>query len=57
MQGTWEWTDGSAWDYTNWKTNEPNGGTTENCLSIYTTTEWNDNPCDRLLPYVCKIAK
>ena len=24
QEGTWTWSDGTAWDYTNWNTNEPN---------------------------------
>lgn len=34
-EGEWVWNDGSAWDYDNWDTDEPNGGQEENCLQLW----------------------
>jgi hypothetical protein len=57
LQGTWKWTDGSAWDYSHWLAGEPNGGTKENCLEVYKDSKWSDAPCDVSKSYVCKIVK
>ncbi len=67
MEGTWLWTDGSPFTYTNWRAGEPsNGGPTyvENCLVIEGSKTpddtWDDRPCDPSqiatsgsFPYVC----
>ena len=42
---TWVWTDGTPSDYTNWNTNEPNGGHIENCAELLTSGLWNDIGC------------
>ncbi len=73
MQGIWKWTDGTPLDYTNWAkhnsqtgtSNEPNGGTKENCMEIFgrdcgrlpAFPFWNDGTCDRLQGYICKTVK
>ena len=53
-QFDFEWTDGSAWNYTNWNNGEPNNNanTDEDCVHIYPGNGfWNDNPCsDYFLP-------
>ena len=40
--GTFIWTDNTDVDYTNWRINEPNGGTNENCVLF----NWNGFPSD-----------
>jgi hypothetical protein len=35
MKGAWVWTDGSAWDYTNWGINEPNDALDGEDCSIF----------------------
>ena len=59
LQGTWAWTDGSAWDYTNWGVEQPGGSAKWNCLLSNVNTnardEWYDFPCDYGRSYVCKI--
>ncbi|KAK0405204.1 hypothetical protein QR680_017853 [Steinernema hermaphroditum] len=58
-----QWTDGSAFDFTNWHKGEPNKPSIEPCLEMYQDTApnwtWNNVPCDtpRLHVYVCKKAK
>jgi hypothetical protein len=44
----WLWITGEPWNYTDWATNEPNGGTNENCLAYRDEDGgyWNDEPCD-----------
>jgi hypothetical protein len=55
-QGIWVWTDGSAWDYTNWGIpEEPNGLHAENCLELMWYDYLNDLNCTITLTYVCKI--
>lgn len=50
-EGTWVWSDGSAYDYTDWMAGEPNGGASEDCVQINpwdfrVSREWNDYACD-----------
>lgn len=49
-EGNWTWADGSAYDYTDWMSGEPNGGTSENCVQInpwdhVVSRQWNDYAC------------
>ncbi|MCB9777082.1 MAG: hypothetical protein H6742_00795 [Alphaproteobacteria bacterium] len=62
VEGTFEWTDGAALDYTNWGVGEPNDGggggggelalvdSGEDCAAIQGDRDytWNDVPCDLL---------
>ena len=56
QEGTWTWSDGTAWDYTNWYTNEPNnayGG--QDFLHIYgwdSAGRWDDAG-EHSQPFVC----
>ena len=34
MEDSWIWEDGTPWGYTFWGQDEPNGGTSENCLLL-----------------------
>ena len=49
--GSWNWTDGSAWDFTQWATwprQQPDGWDGEDCLLIYDYGQengWNDQDC------------
>ena len=54
---TWLWSDGSSWEFTNWREGrEPNNSTgPENCVEIgHYEDSWNDWKCDRAVHYVCK---
>ena len=54
VQGAWEWSDGTALDYTPWWTGQPNGGTSQNCILMYPDQTWWDLECNSTRYYVCK---
>jgi len=55
-EGIFQWSDGSAVGYTNWRANQPNGGEGQNCVAAsYTDGKWYDNDCEYTLPAICKI--
>lgn len=41
-EGTWSWITGEPFTYSNWEPNEPNGGTTQNYLQMYSSGNWDD---------------
>jgi hypothetical protein len=51
-EGAFVWSDGTAVNYTNWDTPEPNGGRGSNCVHMNPwdyrgpTSRWNDSQCD-----------
>ena len=53
--GQWEWEDGTAWDFTNWKTGQPNnGGTGQHCVSKRSDETWDDILCSKDQQFVCE---
>ena len=48
LEGSYVWSDGTAWTYENWTPGEPNGRTRENCVvgNWRGHDNWNDGPCD-----------
>jgi len=62
VEGTWTWSNGDAFGYSNWNTGEPNdAGTGEDCNAMYgpATTHaglWNDADCANAYAYVCERA-
>jgi hypothetical protein len=52
-EGSFRWTDGSAADYANWGSGEPNDANGEDCTQLTTSGFWNDLPCDSPLAYIC----
>ena len=52
-----EWGDGSALTnvYENWKVNNPDGGTGENCIRMNNSGDWEDKPCFDNHKFVCYI--
>ncbi|XP_018958711.1 ladderlectin-like [Cyprinus carpio] len=55
QDGQWVWSDGTPYDYTNWCSNEPNGGDSENFVEINWTSNqcWNDASYSTSMGYVC----
>ena len=41
-EGTWSWITGESFTYSNWEPNEPNGGTSQNYLQMYSSGNWDD---------------
>jgi len=60
-EGTWTWTDGTPFNYTNWASGEGTDWTTQNCLAInpfYYNGDngyWHDLECYISYTYVCEI--
>ena len=51
-EGSWAWVTGEEWSYQSWNSSEPNGGTNENYLIIWTSDgNWNDIT-SRTVPYI-----
>ncbi|XP_038077198.1 lymphocyte antigen 75-like [Patiria miniata] len=53
------WIDGTALDYTNWNSGEPNEANgEEDCVEmtydVVAAGEWNDNACSKLNGYICQ---
>uniref|UniRef100_A0AC34GRD1 C-type lectin domain-containing protein n=1 Tax=Panagrolaimus sp. ES5 TaxID=591445 RepID=A0AC34GRD1_9BILA len=67
---SWEWTDGTPFDYKNWGMNEPDASGIQNCVVMWirqpcsdlnwdaAPTEWDNLQCKRkILNNVCKKAR
>ena len=60
-EGVWVWDDGTPWGFSNWGTDEPNGGPDENCIEIVSVSKlknihgwWNDVGCGaQTRGYIC----
>lgn len=54
--GAGDWSDGSAWNYTNWKAGEPNGNPGE-CVELnrWPDNEWNDINCGNQRSAICQL--
>ena len=55
-EGVWQWTDGSAWNFDNFRSGQPNNKNgNQHCLTINLGTgKWEDDPCDGKRFVVCK---
>ncbi|XP_059150343.1 macrophage mannose receptor 1-like isoform X2 [Physella acuta] len=56
-ESSFEWIDGSPFDFSKWDNGEPNGFTSsEDCVEVNSVTrKWNDNNCFTSKPFVCSI--
>ncbi|PIK60009.1 putative C-type lectin BfL-2-like [Apostichopus japonicus] len=58
IEGQFEWTDGSIFNYSHFADGEPNNHShREHCVHIYAETTWNDASCNGKKPFVCKRAQ
>ena len=61
MDGSFSWSDGSALDFENWESGEPNSvsGDGEDCVQMYNWDgKWNDAHCtNTYLDYICMTSK
>ncbi len=54
-EGVWVWTDGTAYTYKNWATNQPsNSGNNEDFVALDNTGTWNDVNTQNTGCYVCE---
>ncbi|XP_030059123.1 pulmonary surfactant-associated protein A [Microcaecilia unicolor] len=53
--GQFNYIDGNPLNYTNWRTNEPNGNGKENCVEMYTDGLWNDKKCNQYRLTICEF--
>ena len=57
--GTWEWTDGTPWQFTDFVSGEPNND--DQCLTVKLSSYghdhgWGDWPCNEKMPRVCQVG-
>ncbi|KAH0623428.1 hypothetical protein JD844_006176 [Phrynosoma platyrhinos] len=53
--GEFEYLDGTAMNYTNWRRYEPNGKGKEKCVEMHTDGGWNDKKCNQYRLVVCEF--
>jgi hypothetical protein len=54
QEGNFTWSDGSALIYTYWANGEPDGGTSENCVTVRSGNgRWQDDDCSQTKYFVC----
>ncbi len=56
-EDSFEWVTGAPVTFTKWSSEQPNNSGNQDCVEITNTAgEWNDAPCDELMPYVCECG-
>ncbi|XP_013379233.1 pulmonary surfactant-associated protein A-like [Lingula anatina] len=56
QDGDWRWNaaNGEPVDYSEWRPNEPNGGSGENCMELFSDGAWNDESCSSARAFLCE---
>ena len=59
QEGTFVWSDGTAWTYQNWNSKEPNNLGNEDCVHMLhdkwnTNGKWNDRKCTHVTAFLCE---
>ena len=54
-EGTWVWSDGTPWDYSDWHSGQPdNGGSGQDCLEgNWSDLKWDDDTCTNKNLFLC----
>ncbi|KAK0412072.1 hypothetical protein QR680_006018 [Steinernema hermaphroditum] len=57
IHNTFEWVDGSKWEYTNFHEDQPNDLVQNNCLEIFDASlrKWVNYDCEKKYPSICKV--
>ena len=56
-EGTFEWSDGTVFSFSDWNPGEPNGSRSEHCAHFYSIAlkrKWNDINCNTKFAFICK---
>ena len=56
QEGSWVWSDGTPWDFSNWSSGQPDDNTSgQDCLHGNKWTHWwDDSYCEREDLFLCK---
>ena len=55
IQGTWAWSDGTAFDYENWRQDEPYNSTDTNWIGKASDPQWYASQGIDTRNYICKL--
>jgi hypothetical protein len=53
QEGTWRWSAGHPWSYSNWDAGQPQGSSNENCAVVMDNGKWHDQPCSTGFAALC----
>ena len=53
VEGIFRWEDGTLSNWNNWDSDQPNGETDQNCVSLETSKKWQDKDCTESKRYIC----
>ncbi len=49
------WVDGEPLGYERWSGGQPDNFFDEDCVEVWSTSRWNDFPCDAALAFICEL--
>ena len=55
-EDTFVWTDGRPVTNFQWRDQQPNGGTAQNCVTYDENTQWQDKDCDNVYYFICELS-